>query len=120
MRQNIKYIVIVLFSKDYGGKELSSYLFFLTQHFTLRPNFFGNQGCMMGRQMQQDLLHSSVIEGSKPNGGRDKMYRDHHLPILFEGPLKPLEQTDGLVLQGVNLCSIKSSFLFLDFLGLRC
>lgn len=31
------------------------------------------------------------------------MHRNHHLSILFEGPLKPLEETDGLVLQGVHI-----------------
>lgn len=74
-----------------------------------------------GKQSTQNhSLHSSIIEGSKPDRGRQEMYRDHHLPILFEGPLKPLDQTDGLVLQGVHLQGIKPCILFLDLLGWRC
>lgn len=34
------------------------------------------------------------------------MERNHHLSILFEGSFKPLEQTDGLVLQGVHIWSV--------------
>ena len=49
------------------------------------------------------LLHSGVVEGSKPDGGGDQVHRDHHLPVLFERPLEPLDQAYGLVLQRVYL-----------------
>lgn len=58
------------------------------------------------RQSSPNLLHSSIVEGSKPDGRRQEMERNHHLSILFEGSFKPLEQTDGLVLQGVHIWSV--------------
>lgn len=64
-------------------------------------------------------LHSSVIEGSEPDGWRHKMDRDQHLPVLFEGLLKPLNQADRLVLQGVHFWSVRPGFLLL-LLRLRC
>lgn len=45
---------------------------------------------------------------------------DHHLPVLFKGFLEPLEQADGLVLQGVHLHRIRPTFSLLDVLGWRC
>lgn len=64
-------------------------------------------------------LHSSIVEGSKPDGGRHEMHRDQHFSILFEGLLKSLDKTYGLVLQGVHLCRFMPSFPFL-LLWLMC
>lgn len=61
------------------------------------------------RQRSSNLLHSSIVEGSKPDRRCQEMHRNHHLSILFEGPLKPLEQTDGLVLQGVHIWGTRLS-----------
>lgn len=65
-------------------------------------------------------LHSSIIEGAKPEGGRQQVHWDHHLSILFKGFLEPLEQADGLVLQWVHLCRIRITFPSLDILRWRC
>lgn len=57
-----------------------------------------------------DSLHSSIVEGTKPNGGCQQVNGDHHLSVLFKGFLEPLEQADGLVLQGVHLCRTRNTF----------
>lgn len=56
---------------------------------------------------KQNSLHSSIVEGSEPQRWRHQVQRNHHLPVLFERLLKPLNQTDGLVLQRVQLGGVR-------------
>lgn len=88
-----------------------------TRYITTKVNLIYMESQCKGSEKAS--LHSSIVEGSKPDGGRHKMHRDQHLSILFEGLLKPLDKTYGLVLQGVHLCRIVPSFSSL-LLWLTC
>lgn len=66
-----------------------------------------------------DSLHGSIVEGSEPDGRREQVDGDHHLPVLLEGPLEPLHQADGLILQGVHVCRVAAAAALLTLLLVR-
>lgn len=77
----------------------------------------------MENQMKMSVrgsLHSSIVEGSKPDWWGHQVHRDQHLPVLFEGLLEPLHQADGLVLQRVHLSSLGLGLLPPALLRGRC